>query len=257
MIGIYKITSPSGKIYIGQSIDVKRRLREYKKLNCKKQIKLYHSLLKYGFDSHKVDVICECLIEELNDKERHYQDFFNCVENGLNCTLTASKDKSGRLSLEHRKKISEGCKNPSVETRLKMSKGQLGKKRPLESVIKTANANRGQKRSLEFRLRVAEKSKNISDETRRKYSESHIGHKHTDEAKKKISESGKGRVQTDAKKLKIAEKLGIKVLNTKTGEIFLSVTKAANSIGHNRSWLHSKLKGLTNNNTNLIFYINE
>jgi len=257
MIGIYKITSPSGKVYIGQSVDVKRRLREYKKLNCKKQIKLYHSLLKYGFENHKVEIVCECLIEELNEKERHYQDLFNCVEKGLNCTLTGTKDKSGRLSLEHRKKISEGCKNPSLETRLKMSKGQLGSKKSPESVLKTANGLRGQKRSLEVRLKMAEISRNISDETRKKMSLAATGHGHTDETKLKIAASSRNRIQTDAKKLKIAEKLGIKVLNTETGEVFLSVTKAADSIGHNRSWLHFKLKGLKENNTNLIFYTNE
>lgn len=33
--GIYKITSPSGKIYIGQSIDIKRRWLDYKtRVNC-------------------------------------------------------------------------------------------------------------------------------------------------------------------------------------------------------------------------------
>ena len=29
MIGIYKITSPSGKVYIGQSIDIERRWKKY------------------------------------------------------------------------------------------------------------------------------------------------------------------------------------------------------------------------------------
>ncbi len=32
MIGIYKITNPEGKIYIGQSIDIDRRFKEYKRL---------------------------------------------------------------------------------------------------------------------------------------------------------------------------------------------------------------------------------
>ena len=31
MIGIYKITSPSNKVYIGQSIRLEERLLEYKK----------------------------------------------------------------------------------------------------------------------------------------------------------------------------------------------------------------------------------
>ena len=48
MIGIYKITSPTKKIYIGQSINIEYRIESYKKLiRCKKQIKLYNSLKKY------------------------------------------------------------------------------------------------------------------------------------------------------------------------------------------------------------------
>ena len=37
LIGIYKITSPNDKIYIGQSIDIDRRFIQYQKLKCKKQ----------------------------------------------------------------------------------------------------------------------------------------------------------------------------------------------------------------------------
>jgi hypothetical protein len=35
--GIYKITSPSGKVYIGQSVDIKRRFTTYKILNKSKR----------------------------------------------------------------------------------------------------------------------------------------------------------------------------------------------------------------------------
>ena len=38
--GIYKITSPSGKIYIGQSINIKSRWKYYEKLRCNKQFKI-------------------------------------------------------------------------------------------------------------------------------------------------------------------------------------------------------------------------
>ena len=48
MIGIYKITSPSNKIYIGQSIDIEKRFYYYRKLYCLKQVKLYRSFIKIG-----------------------------------------------------------------------------------------------------------------------------------------------------------------------------------------------------------------
>jgi len=46
---IYKITSPSKKIYIGQTFYLSERKCNYKSLNCKKQKIIYNSLLKYGW----------------------------------------------------------------------------------------------------------------------------------------------------------------------------------------------------------------
>jgi hypothetical protein len=77
-IGIYKITNPQGKIYIGQSNDIYHRFYSYKKLNCKGQIKLYNSLLKYGVDDHQFEIIEECLSEQLDEKEKQYKtDYVN------------------------------------------------------------------------------------------------------------------------------------------------------------------------------------
>ncbi len=45
-IGIYKIVTPSGKVYIGQSIKILERIKSYKRVDitCKRQPKLYRSL---------------------------------------------------------------------------------------------------------------------------------------------------------------------------------------------------------------------
>lgn len=253
MIGIYKITSPSGKIYIGQSIDIKERLRQYKGLRCKKQFKLYRSLLKYGFENHKIEIICECSIDELNAKERYFQEFYNCVDKGLNCILTNTNDKKGVLSEETKKKISEKNKNPSIETRIRKSNGQKGKIVPMEMRKKISESSKGRIVSLETRKKISESGRNISDEKRKRLSDSHKGIKQKEETKIKISQTLKGRTRSEETKLKISAKHGKRVKNTETGEVFLSVAKAAKSINHNVSWLHHKLKGNTKNNTNLIF----
>ena len=54
MIGIYKITSPTGKVYIGQSIEIEKRWMRYKNItkSVKKQPAIYNSLLKYGSENH-------------------------------------------------------------------------------------------------------------------------------------------------------------------------------------------------------------
>jgi len=107
MIGIYKITSPSGRIYIGQSVNIDNRISSYKNLKCKNQTKLYRSLLKYTFENHTFEVIEECSVEILNERERHWQDFYNSgSKKGLNCKLTKTESKSGHYSEEARKRIS-------------------------------------------------------------------------------------------------------------------------------------------------------
>ncbi len=92
MIGIYKITSPDKKIYIGQSVNLKRRLKDYKANLAKDQKLLNYSFLKYGFKNHKFEIIHICNIEELSVLERYYQILFNCVgSNGLNSLLVNEK----------------------------------------------------------------------------------------------------------------------------------------------------------------------
>jgi len=92
MKGIYKLTSPSGKIYIGQSINCNKRFLTYKRMN-KSSIGtvLYNSLMKYGFDSHEVKVIHE-LPEDvsqstINEYEMYYiNQYKSCGFNLLNQT---------------------------------------------------------------------------------------------------------------------------------------------------------------------------
>ena len=106
MIGIYKITSPTKKIYIGQSINIEKRFKHYKSLRCKSQTKLYNSFLKYGYNNHVFEIIEECEISELNTRERYYQEIYNCIENGLNCVFVKTNDLSGLMSEESKIKMS-------------------------------------------------------------------------------------------------------------------------------------------------------
>lgn len=97
--GIYKITSPSGKIYIGQSTNLKNRLKQYKRLKCKNQTLIYNSLKKYGVDLHTFDVIVQgnfnsVLLDEL---EKHYIRIYNSFRDhnskGLNLTIGGGNKK--------------------------------------------------------------------------------------------------------------------------------------------------------------------
>ena len=103
--GIYKITSPSGKIYIGQAVNLRSRYLRYKNPNCtKQQVRLKNSFLKYGFENHQFDIIEYCSEDELNCSERFWQDEFDVLgKDGLNCVLQECGEKRKEFSEEYRK----------------------------------------------------------------------------------------------------------------------------------------------------------
>lgn len=93
MIGIYKITSPSNRIYIGQSIDIDKRFNQYKSISqTRGQKRLHYSLKKYGVENHLFEIIELCDVILLNERERYWQDFYNVLKDGLNCLLTNTND---------------------------------------------------------------------------------------------------------------------------------------------------------------------
>jgi group I intron endonuclease len=78
---IYKLVSPSGRIYVGKTSNLKRRIIHYKGLFCKAQPLLYKSLLKYGFYGHEFTVLEEFEGDVLLSKER---EMFWILENKSN-----------------------------------------------------------------------------------------------------------------------------------------------------------------------------
>lgn len=111
--GIYKITNPTGAIYIGQSRDISKRRTSYRGISKKNQgqPKLYNSLRKYGADNHSFEVIQECELHELNIFEYYWQEYYNaCSRENLNCTLTSINETPSVVSEETRKKQSEAAK---------------------------------------------------------------------------------------------------------------------------------------------------
>jgi len=139
MIGIYKITSPNKRIYVGQSNNIKSRFSQYKRLSCKGQTRLYASFNKYGVKNHKFEIITECDENQLNELERYYQEMYNCIsKHGLNCQYVKTDTKKHQHSQETKDKISK--------------------------------SNKGKKRSEDFKKLISEQKKNITLETRIKMS---------------------------------------------------------------------------------------
>ena len=180
MKGIYKITSPSNKIYIGQSIDIERRFRHYKRMVCKDQVKIYNSFLKYGVDAHIFEVLELCDTEELNNRERHYQDLYDSVANGLNLLYVKSEHFNGGHSDESKKKISDSL------TGRKLSEEHKYK-------IGLNNSRRGMSDETKEKHRLNGLGKKASPETIEKQRQKRLGSKRSEETKKKMSESAKKR----------------------------------------------------------------
>lgn len=194
MIGIYKITNPKGRVYIGQSTDVERRLFvDYRYIyRFKSQVRLYNSLMKYGYSAHIFEVVEECKVEELNNRERYWQDFNNVVDSGLNCRLQAAEDKSGRMSEETREKMSL-AKKGKKSTRVGYTHSEETKKKISENVKGKAGIRKGFKHSEEVKKKMSEKI--VTEETRRRMSEAQKGKKLSEEHKEKIKAARRLREQ--------------------------------------------------------------
>lgn len=151
MVCIYKIISPTGKVYIGQTINFKNRSKRYKCLDCKDQVKIYRSLLKYGVESHKFEII-ECKREELNTLEELYKKKFIEEfgwEKALFCQL---KDREGSIkSAETKLRISKAKKGIKFtqEWKNKISKAKIGFQYTEEAKKRISEAKKGKKQSKE------------------------------------------------------------------------------------------------------------
>ncbi len=92
--GIYMLKFPSGKNYIGQSVNIEKRFTEHKKDSKKCFIsdkletitKLHSAYKKYSWNLIEKVILEECKPEELNDREIYYISFYNTFNEGLNCT---------------------------------------------------------------------------------------------------------------------------------------------------------------------------
>ena len=213
---IYKITSPNGEVYIGQTINPRKRKSDYRCNSFKKQTHLWNNCQKYNWNpSDTFEVIDECLCGEdkkdINDREIYWISFFDSLKNGLNCT-EGGKGQVGRIWTEEQKKKQSDLINKmyesgeiilqprkgfvtSQETKKKISDSNKiayengregwnkGKETPVEVKEKISNAVKGEKNGF------FGKKHNL--ESIEKIRESKVGKTHSNETKEKMSKSSK------------------------------------------------------------------
>lgn len=83
--GIYRITAPNGKEYVGQSKDVLFRWHSYhRKGGVHSYQKLYKSFEEFGVDEHLFELVEECCKGDLRKREQYYINLWQTDINGLN-----------------------------------------------------------------------------------------------------------------------------------------------------------------------------
>ena len=124
MVGIYKYTNKiNNKVYIGQSVNIERRVLEHNNRAFTNGNNDFNSLLsralrKYGLDNFIIEVIEECSIEELNEKEKFYIAQYNsCSSNhGYNLQLGGDSNlgRTGKLTFEELEALTWELKNTTI-----------------------------------------------------------------------------------------------------------------------------------------------
>lgn len=88
MIGIYKITNNiNGMSYIGQSNNINRRWKEHRNKMKDRNSLLYQAMREFGIENFSFEIIEECSLENLNDKEKFYINKFDTLNNGYNMNI--------------------------------------------------------------------------------------------------------------------------------------------------------------------------
>lgn len=291
---IYKITSPSGKVYVGSTIrkNIEHRWVSYKSLRCKQQRKIYHSLKKYGVDSHKFEVIQECSLEDMIRLECMYGEKFDVLgENGLNLALPKATDTYQSMRDETREKIRQSAQKQfeSEEQRQKISKikkqwykdneekanEMFKKSKATKNTIENRKQNKEKRLNFiknnpekweEMRRKACEKLQSINYKESRSLSMKQWIKDNPDKYSEIMSKSIASRrtpqgIENNRKAQKKLYENGYrpptckKVICTKTGKVWDRVADAANELGFIRSTLTSKLNGSKKNNTSLIYKI--
>lgn len=89
--GIYKITNQLNNMcYIGQSVDIAKRWKDHAKcglgIDAPASNKLYTAMQKDGLENFTFELLEECKLIDLNDKEKFYIELYQSKEYGYNST---------------------------------------------------------------------------------------------------------------------------------------------------------------------------
>ena len=158
---IYCLTSPSGKMYIGQTWDYEKRWNTYKKLYCKDQPKLYNALKKYGPNSFKYEIIDYYDNQtEANNKEIWYIENYDSIKNGCNVGTGGEGGNNftnhpNKEVIREKQRVAKIGKKMSKEFCLQNKLRQIGRIISKETLDKRSKALKGRDISKEWREKLS------------------------------------------------------------------------------------------------------
>ena len=180
--GIYVLTNKkNGKQYIGQSIDIDRRLIEHSK--HKESFAISAAVAKHGWEFFSVDVLVLCSPDDLNRLEVEWIAALGTLTpRGYNMTTGGGQGKT--VSDDVRKKISENTRKGLTPDVVKARNVKL-KGIPKSEAWKKAMSER--QKNPENIARITQMARNMSEETKRRISEAKSGKKISEETRIKLS----------------------------------------------------------------------
>lgn len=214
--GIYKLTcSNNGKIYIGKTINLHRRLREHKNCEKKNEGNCYfqNAIIKYGWNSFIVEILevfenFDKLTDnkKLLEQESHYIKMFDSsdLEKGYNICKYSS-DRTGTICSEESKEKMRKAKRGRVlseEHRSKLKYNRLGKKMSEESKEKIRQYRLGKTLSEESKRKLSldrsgKKGHKVSEETKEKMRNAKLGKSCSEETKEKIRQAKRKKINKE------------------------------------------------------------
>lgn len=115
MMIVYKLTSPSGKCYIGitkRPLNIRISDHKHRAIKCHSHLKIHCAIRKYGINNFKIEILSEDGNSEL---EKYYIKKFDSIKNGYNIS------PGGEYGLYTGNPSMLG-RNHTSKTKLKMSK---------------------------------------------------------------------------------------------------------------------------------------
>jgi group I intron endonuclease len=239
--GIYKITSPIGEVYVGQTLDLLRRRKDHKDASDGKRRPnraLKNSFDAHGFDNHMFETIYELPKDVTQEVLYNYENFVYSQYADAGYTLLNLQEcgTSKVISAETRQIMSKRAKGMWTDDfRENHIKKRTG--RPIHSEEEKARRSIWMKenRAKFSQYRFTPEDTARGQELRKKKAQV-LGYYTSPESIEKLRQA-KGRL----------------ILNTQTGIFYFGCKDAAYSFGGTEDNLRKKLNGQYKNNTPFIY----